>query len=91
MNIQDFISNRAGDYTRIRQDQEYKKCTETLSSLYRFIEDKLNGEGEQIVEEIKSLNSILNGISNSFLYKRGLRDGIKLGELFAEIQTIRKN
>ena len=88
MDIEDFLAERVGsDYGVIRKEREYKKCTQTLSFLYRLIEDKLNVEGEHIIEKIKILNDMLNGISNLFLYKKGLKDGIRLGELLAEAQT----
>ncbi len=85
MNIEDFLADRAGSgFEVIYSNPEYKRCRDKLSELYELV--KLNLEGETIVNEIKSLHNRINGIINMYLYKRGFKDGLKLGWLLAEVK-----
>lgn len=88
MDIEDFLANRVGgDYGKIRSDPEYRKCSKALSEVYKSVVDKAGPTGEKIIDEIRSLHNIMSGVSNLFSYKKGLKDGLRLGELLALTET----
>lgn len=88
MNIEDFLADRAwSNYETVYNDPEYKICSNRLLDVYKIVVTNLDLEGETIVNEIKSLHSRMTGVTAMITYKRGLRDGLKLGWMLAEVKN----